>query len=398
MSPATLPGAPAPIPSRYPPIEHDPLGDAGFEIRSVPLGEDDEGPFGYTLMIRTAATFQGLVGAAAQGAADEGATAERVLHGGAFAAQRFVSAAREARPEEAAILDAQVRAARPFVLYIHGWSDYFFQVHVADFFNALGFDFCAVDLRKCGRSLRDGQTATSIDSLADYAAEIEGAIDAMRGADGAERPPLIYAHSAGALTAVLWAADHPGRAAGLIGNSPWLEFHGGSALRTLFTPLARGIADRAPRTKILPQAHNFYARAHRRDFGGQWDWHEAYKPARGMPFPANTMAAVLDGHARVAAGLQLDIPVLVATSSRTSFSMRWRGDLMHADTVLDVRSNAQRATQLGEHVSVVTIPGATHDIALSSIGPRRHFFQEIGQWLLESAGPAMAARAGGFSD
>ena len=34
------------------------------------------------------------------------------------------------------------------VLYVHGWSDYFFQTHLADFWNEQGFDFYALDLRR----------------------------------------------------------------------------------------------------------------------------------------------------------------------------------------------------------------------------------------------------------
>ncbi|HET8660245.1 MAG TPA: alpha/beta hydrolase, partial [Micromonosporaceae bacterium] len=45
--------------------------------------------------------------------------------------------------------DAPTRRA---VLYVHGFNDYFFQTHLADFYVARGWDFYALDLRKCGRS------------------------------------------------------------------------------------------------------------------------------------------------------------------------------------------------------------------------------------------------------
>jgi alpha-beta hydrolase superfamily lysophospholipase len=45
---------------------------------------------------------------------------------------------------------------RPAVLYVHGFVDYFFQVHVAQEFEKAGFRFYALDLRRSGRSLRDG--------------------------------------------------------------------------------------------------------------------------------------------------------------------------------------------------------------------------------------------------
>ena len=51
--------------------------------------------------------------------------------------------------------DAPTRRA---VLYLHGFVDYFFQTHLAEFFTDRGFDFYALDLRKYGRSLLPHQT------------------------------------------------------------------------------------------------------------------------------------------------------------------------------------------------------------------------------------------------
>ena len=66
------------------------------------------------------------------------------------------------------------------VLYVHGWSDYFFQKGLARFWNRLGARFYALDLRKYGRSLRPGQTPGYIANLEDYDADIAAALDAMR--------------------------------------------------------------------------------------------------------------------------------------------------------------------------------------------------------------------------
>ena len=54
------------------------------------------------------------------------------------------------------------------VLYVHGWSDYFFQTALADFWTDLGARFFALDLRKYGRSLREGQTPGYVASLGEY--------------------------------------------------------------------------------------------------------------------------------------------------------------------------------------------------------------------------------------
>ena len=54
------------------------------------------------------------------------------------------------------------------MLYLHGWNDYFFQTHLADYLTELGLDFYALDLRRYGRSLRRGQLRGFITDLDDY--------------------------------------------------------------------------------------------------------------------------------------------------------------------------------------------------------------------------------------
>ena len=48
-------------------------------------------------------------------------------------------------------------AADADVLYVHGWSDYFFQRRLARTFTERGARFFALDLRRYGRSLRPGR-------------------------------------------------------------------------------------------------------------------------------------------------------------------------------------------------------------------------------------------------
>jgi len=57
------------------------------------------------------------------------------------------------------------RKRRRAVLYLHGWNDYFFQTHLADYVAELGFDFYALDLRRYGRSLRNGHLRGFITDL-----------------------------------------------------------------------------------------------------------------------------------------------------------------------------------------------------------------------------------------
>src|SRR5687768_13886062 len=75
------------------------------------------------------------------------------------------------------------------VLYVHGWSDYFFQTEVARFWTDRGARFFALDLRRYGRSLRPGQVPGAVRSLEDYDEDIAAALEAM-GQDAASRRRL----------------------------------------------------------------------------------------------------------------------------------------------------------------------------------------------------------------
>jgi hypothetical protein len=81
------------------------------------------------------------------------------------------------------------------VLYVHGWSDYFFQTELADFWTRLGVRFFALDLRKYGRSLRPHQTPGFVDELATYDEDIEAALAVMgHGVSTAPVRAVAYDH------------------------------------------------------------------------------------------------------------------------------------------------------------------------------------------------------------
>ena len=73
------------------------------------------------------------------------------------------------------------------VLAVHGYTDYFFHTELADHFANRGFTFYALDLRKCGRSRRKGQTPHFTTDLARYDTELERALAVIGGQDPAPR-------------------------------------------------------------------------------------------------------------------------------------------------------------------------------------------------------------------
>ena len=104
------------------------------------------------------------------------------------------------------------------VLYVHGWSDYFYNAPLARLFEERGYAFHALDLRKYGRSLRPGQTPGWAESLQVYDDEIGSALRLIAGEH--PEPPVLMGHSTGGLTLSLWADRHPGRARALLGTQP----------------------------------------------------------------------------------------------------------------------------------------------------------------------------------
>jgi len=269
------------------------------------------------------------------------------------------------------------------VLYVHGWSDYFFQKELAQYWHDQGARFHALDLRKYGRSLREHQTPGFVDDLAVYDEDIEAALDAIGHGEGApgSRRLILLGHSTGGLTLSLWADRHPGRAHALILNSPWLEFQAHSAGRLALTPLVDLRARIDPKAAMPNVDLGFYTRTVYRTMDGEWDYDLAWRPVRGFTVHPAWLTAVLTGHARVAAGLHIDAPVLTLLSARSALLPFWTPDMARADVVLVVRDIAQRALQLAPNVAVSWVEDAIHDVFLSREPVRKAAYAAITRWM-----------------
>lgn len=265
------------------------------------------------------------------------------------------------------------------VLYVHGWSDYFFQRELAEFWTERGAAFYALDLRKYGRSLRPHQTPGYIDDLATYDEDIAAALAVMRSRK--RRPLVLMGHSTGGLTLSLWAARHPGEAVGLVLNSPWLEFQMGMAARALLEPVVELGKRLLPLTQYPQFDQGFYSRATSARFEGEWDIDDRWKPDLGFRASRGWLSAIFHGQARVSEGLGLTMPVLVLLSQRSIIQPMWTPEMLRADTVIEVAAVAHRAVDLGSDVTIRRFEGALHDVALSAKPVRRRVWEAIDGWL-----------------
>ena len=269
-------------------------------------------------------------------------------------------------------------ASRAAVLYVHGWNDYFFAAHLGDHLARCGHDFYALDLRRCGRSLAPGQLPGYVADLDDYDDELGAAVEEVA---ATHDRLVLLGHSTGGLVVATWAARHPAWCDAVVLSSPWLEVPGPAPL----VGLADRFVDRwgavSPTTPLPVPGTGHYRRSVHAEHGGEWDYDLALKPSPSPPVRLGWLRAVRRAHARVAAGLDLPVPVLVLLSRASSLGRTWHEGLRGVDTVLDVDRTAARAAGLGRHVTIVRVDGALHDVFLSAPVPREVALQELTRWL-----------------
>lgn len=284
---------------------------------------------------------------------------------------------------------AASRERRRAVLFLHGWSDYFFNGELARFWNGQGFEFFALDMHNHGRSLRPETHGGYVADLANYDAEIGAAVGMIT----AMQPtaPLSLAmmgHSTGGLVAALWVSRNPGVVSQLVLNSPWLEMHGSSLVRRAAWTMVEPLARLRPEAVLRLPERGFYWRSISSSAEGEWTLDDKYRPPMAFPVRAGWLSAVLAGQAQVARGLGIDIPILVLISRASENGLVWNEEMRRTDAVLDVNVIAVRALSLGRSVSVERIDGALHDVFLSSAEVRADAYRRLTRWIRGYADPS----------
>jgi alpha-beta hydrolase superfamily lysophospholipase len=118
-----------------------------------------------------------------------------------------------------------------------------------------------------------------------------------------------------------------------------------------------------------------------RDRHGEWDFDLQWKPLTGFPVRAGWLRAILLGQTRLHAGLDIQAPVLVASSTASYKRTVWDEAARAADSVLDVDHMAKWTPALGRRATLVRIQGGLHDLALSPEPVRKQLFDEHGRWM-----------------
>lgn len=274
------------------------------------------------------------------------------------------------------------------VLAVHGYTDYFFNTDLADFFAGRGWRFYGLDLDRCGRSLRAGQTPHFTTDLARYDRELERAMAVIAAENPASRV-LMYGHSTGGLVMSLWLNRVRERGetaalgvAGLVLNSPFLDLNGPAILRTRATSTAIGAASRGRKTRVVrgPGSGGYGLTLHQA-YHGEFDYNLEWKPLGGFPVTVGWIHAIRRGQARLHRGLDIGVPNLVLRSDHSVAETAGTEVLQRGDAVLDVAHIARWAGCLGNRTTSVPVTDAKHDVFLSLAEPRAAAYAELDRWL-----------------
>ena len=286
------------------------------------------------------------------------------------------------------------------ILYIHGYTDYFFQTGLADFFVQLGYRFYALDLQGYGRSLRPYLPPNWCSSIEQYSQDIDIALATLY-QDGV-RDVSLLAHSTGGLVAASYLSQTINKAEReqhyglpladikhLILNSPFLAMpFAPKTLRLLSKPLP-WLLTALSRFSIQAKSPTMYAQTLHTKFAGQWDYRLDWKPAEGYPLSFHWLKQI-DIAQRKLSQSKISLPTLLCHSQTSTIGKNSVEAMQQGDGVLDVHSMQEAAEQVFTQLTKASIPKGYHDLYLSQEEAQKAFLLAMQNWLqgLESQTPS----------
>ncbi|WP_047262274.1 alpha/beta hydrolase [Corynebacterium mustelae] len=285
----------------------------------------------------------------------------------------------------------ETHTLRPAVVYVHGMTDYFFQTHVAEFFHDHGFDFYGVDLRKCGRSHREGHSWHYSTDLSQYHEDLTAVCTFL-----AQRYSsiIVIGHSTGGLITPLWLDElrrtNPSlhrHMKALILNSPWLDMMAPKILVKALTPWVKLKGKRSPKQPVRGGNLGTYGEALHISRHGEWDFNTKFKPITGHTKYMGWLRAVVQAqHAIHVGSVDAGVPTLSMCSQQSRLRRAYSQQSHTADTVLDVNQIKQWSPFIARNVTTVQIPDGMHDLFLSKPPARTHALEQCVFWLKNICG------------
>lgn len=268
------------------------------------------------------------------------------------------------------------------LLYLHGFNDYFFQNHLADWANKLGFNFYALELRKYGRSILPHQKPNDFRDIREYFEETDLAVAQIREKDKNEKLVLM-GHSTGGLVAALYAHDHrnDNRIDALILNSPFFEFNVSALLKKTFIPLMVKLAGTFPGLPSPVGLDKGYGYSLHKSHKGEWDYDLNLKPDAGFRIYACWIKGIYAAQKELQKGLDIKCPALVMHSARSVKPGNYRPEMQDADAVLNVKDIEHFSQIIGNKVERASFKGGLHDLLLSKKPVREKVFQAMEEFI-----------------
>ncbi len=274
------------------------------------------------------------------------------------------------------------KPSKKAMLYLHGFNDYFFQDHFADWANKPGFNFYALELRKYGRSILPHQKPNNFRDIREYFEEIDQSIEFIKKKEKNEK--LVFVgHSTGGLIGALYAHDHrdDGLVDTLILNSPFFEFNVPAVLKKTFIPLMVSLAGTFPNLPSPVGLDKGYGYSLHKSHNGEWDYALKLKPDAGFKIYASWIKGIYTAQKELQQGLNITCPVLVMHSAKSVKPGNYKPEMQDADAVLNVEDIERFSHVIGKNVKTASFEGGLHDLLLSKKPVRDKVLQAMEEFL-----------------
>ena len=284
--------------------------------------------------------------------------------------------------------------SRPALLFVHGMTDYFFQDHVARFFHEEGFAVYGIDLRKCGRAWREGQTWHHVTSQALYDEEITIAVSLLASAHGKVVP---VGHSTGGLDVTMWATrlfdaatryPESGSAVlhshvpALVCNSPWYGLQFDTPTRFIINRVFPIIGKIFPQMPLPGGINPSYGYSLHSDYAGEWNYDLTLKPILPRKKYVPWLVSVAQEIRKLRTGHHsTGVPTLILTSDGHHFARELSEQTYTNDPILMPSQMWEVAPRVSPHAHIEVIPDATHDVFLSALPVRSRALRATAHWL-----------------
>lgn len=267
------------------------------------------------------------------------------------------------------------------ILYVHGFADHFHNKELPKQYLDKGYSFYALDLRNHGRSIKNQSHKFYVEKIEDYFEEMDVAIYKIL---ERHNKIILNGFSMGGLVTSLYMKKgfYRNHISLLVLTSPLLKFWTSMLEDYLVRPLALGLA------KFFPKLKFSFKTSWYKDFIRKIDayldpevseYH--FSKHDTVPFYAGWLKAMADGLSELDKGLNIDKPILILSSDKST-PVSDSGNYDHdADVLLNVGDIKDRSPLLGNNVTLKQIKGATHDIFTSKKEVRKNAYTELFDWI-----------------